>query len=222
MGTVKFEMIVETQIHILCYGDSNTWGWPPAGWGRHPQDQRWPGVLGLTLGDGYHIIEAGRPGRAVKSGFGSPNEEHSELYQCLNSSQQIDLVILMLGINDLFIRPSDSADDVASHLGAIVRGIEAIGDGTDSNAPLILIVSPTYIEQDTESQFAMSDGHMVQKSKQLGGYYEQLANLYSCGYFDAATVIRSSLVDGVHLDADAHVTLGQALAPVCRELLIRK
>ena len=222
MGTVKFEMIVETQIHILCYGDSNTWGWPPAGWGRHPQDQRWPGVLGLTLGDGYHIIEAGQPGRAVKSGFGSPNEEHSELYQCLNSSQQIDLVILMLGINDLFIRPSDSADDVASNLGAIVRGIEAIGDGTDSNAPLILIVSPTYIEQDTESQFAMSDGHMVQKSKQLGGYYEQLANLYSCGYFDAATVIRSSLVDGVHLDADAHVTLGQALAPVCRELLIRK
>ncbi len=212
-------MTGETQIQILCYGDSNTWGWPPSGWGRHPQDQRWPGVLELTLGRGYHIIEAGQPGRAVKSGFGAPDEEHRELYQYLNSSQQIDLVILMLGTNDLFIRPSDSADDVASNLGAIVRGI---GNGADSNAPLILIVSPPYLELDTESQFAMFDGQMVKKSKQLGGHYEQLAHLYSCGYFDAATVIRSSLVDGVHLDADAHVTLGQALAPVCREILKRK
>jgi lysophospholipase L1-like esterase len=212
-------MTVEMQKYILCYGDSNTWGWPPSGWGRHPQDQRWPGVLELTLGDGYHIIEAGQPGRAVKSGFGDPDEEHRELYQCLNSSQQIDLVILMLGINDLFIRPSDSADDVASNLGAIVLRIETFGDGTDSNTPLILIVSPPYLEQDTESQFAMFDGQLVQKSKQLGGHYEQLANLHSCEYFDAATAIRSSLVDGVHLDADAHVALGQALAPVCREIL---
>lgn len=212
-------MTIETQLHILCYGDSNTWGWPPSGWGRHPQEGRWPCVLETSLGDDYHIIEAGQPGRAVNSGFGSPVEEHSELYHYLNSSQQIDLVILMLGTNDLFIRPSDSAEDVASNLGAIVRGIEAIGDGAGSNAPLILIVSPPYLEQDTDSQFAMFDGHLVQKSKQLGGHYEQLANLYSYGYFDAATVIRSSSLDGVHLDADAHVTLGHALAPICRKLL---
>lgn len=219
MGTVKFEMTIETHRHILCYGDSNTWGWPPSGWGRHPQDQRWPGVLETSLGDGYHIIEAGEPGRTTISDLEIFGEEDAVLSRCLNSEARVDLVILMLGTNDIIGRPAQSVADIASDLGVLVGWVQASKEGRESAAPQVLILSPPYFEQDSAAQFAGLDEIMVGKSHQLSELYQGLAEEKGCAFFDAAEVIRSSSIDGVHLDADAHITLGQALAPICRRLL---
>lgn len=219
MGPVKFEMTIETQMHILCYGDSNTWGWPPSGWGRHPQDQRWPGVLETSLGDGYHIIEAGEPGRTTISDLEIFGEEDAVLSRQINSGTRVDLVILMLGTNDIIARSAQTADDITSDLGVLVSLIQAGKEGREPAAPQVLIISPPQLEQDTAAQFAGLNEIMVDKSHQLSELYQGLAEGKGCAYFDAAEVIRSSSIDGVHLDSDAHITLGQALAPICRKLL---
>lgn len=50
---------------ILCYGDSNTWGYDPVTGGRLERDRRWPGVLRTQLGEGYLVIEEGLNGRTT-------------------------------------------------------------------------------------------------------------------------------------------------------------
>ena len=219
VGTVKFEMTIETQLHILCYGDSNTWGWPPSDWRRHPQDQRWPCVLETSLGDGYHIIEAGEPGRTTISDLEIFGEEDAVLSRYLNSGSRVGLVILMLGTNDIIVRPAHSAADITSDLGVLVGWVQMSKEGLELAEAQVLILSPPHLEQDAAAQFAGLDEIMVDKSHQLSELYQGLAEEKGCAFFDAAGVIRSSSIDGVHLDANAHITLGQALAPICRKLL---
>ncbi len=204
---------------ILCYGDSNTWGWPPSGWGRHPLEGRWPGVLENTLGDGYRIIEAGQPGRTTISAIENFGEEGAALQRHLNSGSRVDLVILLLGTNDVIARSGQTAADVTSDLGALVGMIQSNKEGREPSAPQVLILSPPHLEQDAAAQFAVLEESMVDKSHQLSELYQGLAEEKGCAFFDAAEIIRSSSIDGVHLDADAHIRLGQALAPVCRRLL---
>ena len=47
---------------ILCFGDSNTWGYKPTG-GRYDEETRWPMRMQRLLGDGYIVIEEGLNGR---------------------------------------------------------------------------------------------------------------------------------------------------------------
>ena len=48
--------------HILCYGDSNTWGYTPGTGERHAPDVRWTGVLRRLLGEGWEVLEEGMNG----------------------------------------------------------------------------------------------------------------------------------------------------------------
>ena len=59
----------------------------------------------------------------------------------------------------------------------------------------------------------------IEQSRSLGKFYSQVATLYGCHFLDAGTVISSSEVDGVHLDAEAHEALGRAIAAQSREIL---
>lgn len=88
---------------ILCYGDSNTYGYNPVNGLRYPKDVRWTGVLQKLLGEQYAVIEEGCNGRTTvfediaepwKAGLGY-------LKPCLNTHKPIDFVIMMLGSNDL-------------------------------------------------------------------------------------------------------------------------
>ena len=50
-------------MNILCFGDSNTWGYKPDKTGRFDEKTRWTGLLQQKLGPEYHIIEEGLCGR---------------------------------------------------------------------------------------------------------------------------------------------------------------
>jgi lysophospholipase L1-like esterase len=92
---------------ILCYGDSNTWGCIPLTGPQPPRRygpaRRWPGVLRRELGDGYWIVEEGLNGRTTV--WDDPLEPFRSgkelLVPCLMTHEPIDLVIVMLGTNDL-------------------------------------------------------------------------------------------------------------------------
>ena len=90
--------------NILCYGDSNTWGYIPGGKGRYEYAVRWTGAAQRLLGDGYRIIEEGLNGRTTvfDSPFdGSVLNGKSHLMCCLMSHAPLDAVVIMLGTNDL-------------------------------------------------------------------------------------------------------------------------
>ena len=94
------------KIKILCYGDSNTWGYiPGTDHQRFSKDERWPGALQRMLGDKYEIIEEGLNSRTLVSVDKRRDREGRSgaeyLLPCLDTHDPIDLVIIMLGTNEL-------------------------------------------------------------------------------------------------------------------------
>ena len=100
---------------ILCYGDSNTYGLKPDSSQRYPRDVRWTGILQKKLGEDYYVIEEGLSGRTTL--WDDPIEEHKNgktyLLPCLESHSPINLVVLMLGTNDLKTRFSLTPFDLS-------------------------------------------------------------------------------------------------------------
>ena len=93
---------------ILCYGDSNTWGYDPVNACRYDRNIRWPGVLQKELGQAYYVKEEGLCGRTTV--WDDPVEGHKnglkQLTPILHSHCPLDLVVIMLGTNDLKMRYS--------------------------------------------------------------------------------------------------------------------
>lgn len=81
---------------ILCYGDSNTYGYNPVNGLRYPKDVRWTGVLQKLLGEQYAVIEEGCNGRTtVFEDIAEPWKEGlGYLKPCLNTHKPIDLSLI--------------------------------------------------------------------------------------------------------------------------------
>jgi lysophospholipase L1-like esterase len=206
---------------ILCYGDSNTWGYNAETGGRFPPETRWPNVLARELGDGYTVIAEGLNGRTTV--WPDPVEgEHKNgktyLIPCLESHHPIDLVIVLLGTNDLKHRYGLSAWDIASGAETLAQMILGSGFGPNDAAPQVLLLAPprTRVAGTAfEGMFPDSD----EKSRDLGRQYGLVAAELGCDFFDTSTVITSCRIDGIHLEPGEQVKLGKAVAPVVRRIL---
>ncbi|MEE9513109.1 MAG: SGNH/GDSL hydrolase family protein [Anaerolineales bacterium] len=197
---------------LLCFGDSNTWGFNPATWERYPLDIRWPGVLQNELGESYRVIEDGLNGRTAVSGnpFDGFNTGKTELVSTLANHCPLDLVILMLGTNDLLIRSSISPDDVGKGIDVLLHIIRHSGAGPGGGAPATLLLAPPPIGPlvgETETlEGAMAQSHLFAER------YASIAADFGCAFLNAGEIVRSSEIDGSHLDAPEHKKLGLAVA----------
>jgi lysophospholipase L1-like esterase len=208
--------------NILCYGDSNTWGCIPLQGPeparRYPPGTRWPGVLRRELGDGYWVGEAGLNGRTTV--WDDPLEPHRNgrklLLPTLLTHQPLDLVIIMLGTNDLKRRMNASPADVAQGAGVLVDIVAASGCGPEGRAPQTLLVCPAPIAEVDQFDDEFEGG--TEKSRQLARHFAAIAEARSCAFLDAGALIASSDVDGIHLDEPQHAALGVAIAERVRLL----
>jgi lysophospholipase L1-like esterase len=201
---------------VLCFGDSNTYGQIP---GKGPLDrfgpkERWPGVLRQVLGPNWHVIEEGLSGRTTVRDDpieGAHKNGRSYLRPCLQSHTPLDLVIVMLGTNDLKVRFGAPASEVAMAVSVLVHDIREFATRQDGSQSEIMIVSPPPMLQDLKEWGPVFAG-ASEKSHRLALEFERIADSLECHFFDAGSVARSHEDDGVHLAADAHLALGQALA----------
>jgi lysophospholipase L1-like esterase len=204
---------------ILCYGDSNTWGWDPVTEARYARHQRWPGVLRQVLGEGYLVIEEGLNGRTTV--WDDPIEGYRNgkeyLIPCLETHKPIDQVIIMLGTNDLKMRFSVPACDIAAGAGVLVDIIAKSETGRNNGAPLVLLIAPPPLA--TLSEFAEMFEGGTAKSRMLSHHFRLVAAERGCALLDASEVISSSDVDGIHLDLDEHRKLGEAVAKCVQTML---
>jgi len=204
---------------VLCYGDSNTYGRDPVTKGRLQQGVRWTGVLQAALGGGYCVIEEGLNGRTtvwddpVRPGLHKRNGSFY-LLPCLESHAPIDLLIMMLGTNDLKARYALTPYDIAESIGHLIEIAQKSGCGTKGASPDILIMAPPPLGKLTEYAETFSGG--VEKSKKLGSYYKKIAQSYGCRFFDTSSVIGTSRLDGLHIDPEDHDKLGQAAAEIVK------
>jgi len=209
---------------ILCYGDSNTWGAVPqpqrGDGGRFAPDVRWPGVMRAALGAGYAVIEEGLNGRTTcidDPVEGARKNGATFLPVALETHYPLDLVIIKLGTNDLKTRFSMQAIDIGFGAGRLADIALRSPFGLGGNPPMVLLVSPAPLAK--LSWFAEMFEGATEKSQRIAAEIEVNARERGAFFFDAGSVIRSSDGDGIHLDPDAHETLGKALAERVRTLL---
>jgi lysophospholipase L1-like esterase len=204
---------------ILCYGDSNTWGYNPVTQGRYGKHERWPGQLRLALGDDYDIIEEGLGGRTTV--WDDPIEGYRNGYDylvpCLDSHKPLDLVIISLGVNDLKKRFSLSAYDIAEGVGVLVQVVQKSNAGPMNGTPQILILAPPPLGKLTAYAEMFEDAQA--KSQGLAAHYARVAEELGCSSFDMSTVVAPSDLDGVHFEKSEHAKLGQAVANCVKEIL---
>jgi len=209
---------------ILCYGDSNTFGARPVEFDlleksvvlaelRYPDDVRWTGVMQKELGEDYKVIEEGLCART--STLDDPIEGlykngKSYLQPCLETHAPIDLVVLMLGTNDLKYKYNLSAFDIGLSITVLLDIISKSTVSREGKSPKILLVCPPPIGKLGYLKELFTGS--VEKSKELVKYFEKAAKLFGCDFIDAGSIIKTSDLDGVHFDATEHERLGKSLA----------
>ena len=197
------------QKNILCFGDSNTWGYIPGTGERYAPEVRWPGVMAAALGAGYHISEDGLNGRTT--GFDFPwadcRNGQSGLPYALLSQRPLDLLIIALGINDLTV--VDSAFSAKSAAGLIrkARMLQAVPD------------AGTRIFRDDVKILRMFNAEYYADSCRLAERYREMALENGVEYLNAGDYAAASPVDCVHYTPESHRDLGLAIAQKVREML---
>lgn len=198
--------------NILCFGDSNTWGYVPGTGNRYPKQIRWTGLLQNLLGDSFFIIEEGLNGRTTVLDDPTRIAKNGMTYlrPCLDSQAPIDLVVMMLGTNDCKHRFGLSAFDISEGVAMLVSIILQSGSGINGKAPQILLISPPLIAAATSKADLFSGAE--EKSRQLAFHVQQVATNTASHFLDAAKHCSVSPIDGIHLDEAGHLALAQAIA----------
>jgi len=211
---------------ILCYGDSNTWGAKPLQSleliERFGRNERWTGVLQRELGQDYEVIAEGCNGRTTV--WDDPIEGHKNgktyLTPCLDSHSPLDLVIIMLGTNDLKARFSVTPSDIASSAGVLVDIVQRHPvQVTGAPQPQVLLIAPPPLQPELPDFFEDMLTGGFEKSLKFSETFRKTAQQRQCTLLDAATIIESSKVDGVHFDQPDHAKLGTAVSAVVQQIL---
>lgn len=201
---------------VLCFGDSNTHGQVPGGTplDRYRWPERWPGVLQTHLGDKWRVVEEGLSGGTTVHDDpieGALKNGRTNLRPCMMSHAPLDLIIVMLGTNDLKARFGQPASEVAMGIGCLVHDIRELSPGPGGICPEIMVVSPPPMLDDIkEWEFIFKDAQP--KSRQPALRFEVIADSLSVHFFDAGSVCGCDPLDGFHINAQAHAELGAALA----------
>lgn len=200
----------------LCYGDSNTWGCVPMGSlsddARHEEARRWPNVMQKALGADWRAIAEGLPGRTTVHDDpveGGHLSGLAYLRPCLESHRPLDVVLLMLGTNDFKRRFCLEAEEIAQGIERLMVEISHLDVfGGKEKRIFVICPPPIAVVGPLATMFQDAD----RKSRQLAPLLRDIAQRRGAGFLDAGEIIRSSPIDGIHLDADAQIALGQAAA----------
>ena len=210
---------------ILCFGDSNTWGAIPFDTERYPQDVRWPGIMAAELGSEYQIIEEGHNGRTTV--FTDVVEERlagiEYFVPCLDSQSPLDLIIIMLGTNDLKTRFGVDAYSIADGFRRYDNAIKTTRMA--GMRPQVLLAAPILLGPAYKKDPLLHDifgDAGVERSAMFAPAYEAAAKLYGWHFLNAAAYACPSNgegADGLHMRPEGHKNLGLAMAAKVKEIL---
>lgn len=206
---------------VLCFGDSNTWGWKPETKTRYGLNERWTGVMRNILGNEFWVVEEGLSGRTLASEDSVEEARNGKkfLKASLLTHYPIDLVIIMLGTNDIKKKFSLSNLDIARDLESLIKIIVKGEFGPDNRVPKILIICPPPIKEVGELAEVYEGGE--EKSKKLPGYFSKVAEVYGCEFLNAGDYISTSDIDGIHLEVSEHKELGKIAAEKARVIFMK-
>lgn len=212
--TISVNIIFMNKIRILCFGDSYTWGYVPGSdHERFSEDIRFPKVLQKLLGSNFEIIEEGLNSRTLVSDDTRPGKQGRNgseyLVPCLDSHDPLDLVIIMLGTNELKHKFNNSPEQIGelfnNHFVQVILNRKS---QFKDKYPKLLIISLPVINESAEYAQARYIGG-TEKSKQVNKIYSEIAKVNKCNFVDASQLPVGP--DGVHLTEESQISLAEML-----------
>lgn len=209
--------------NILCFGDSNTWGYIPGTAARYEPNVRWTGVMQSELGADYRVLEDSLNARtSVYEDPWSPWRLGKDaLPVALVAQKPLDLLVLMIGTNDLKFVDAYAAAKGAETLIDIAEMVQARKESSlvFPNGLKVLLVSPILLDPCVINDPFGTLRNGAEESTRFAYYYRHVAESKGVYFFDAASVAKPSKIDGVHMEPESHQALGRALAAEVRRIL---
>ena len=202
--------------NILCFGDSNTWGYDPATQTRFSKDIRWTGVLQQLLGSNYNVIEEGLNGRTTNVnekqdhglGYFRPFRSAMDLLSVLiETNSPLDLIIVMLGTNDLKTNFNQSSEMIAKNMRLVC---ESIIDNDYFQSKSIILVSPTHINEESPNLLDSFIG-TTEASQSFSNSYRKISDDLDLYFLDASESVKTNKIDGLHWDTMQHSDFANSL-----------
>jgi len=203
---------------ILCFGDSNTWGYSPVLERRYNETERWTMRLQSQLMNKYRIIEEGLNSRTTvfEDPFEAGKKGLDYLLPCLGSHHP-DLVIIMLGTNDLKSRFNATASDISKGAARLVEVVKNFNHGFMENPPEVLLIAPPLVLELDNGKEGW-DGAQA-KSEQFAYYYGLRAKELGCHFLDASQFIQPCEKEGIHWHVEQHQKLANTLSQLIPTIL---
>ena len=192
---------------ILCFGDSNTFGFNPENGKRFDEQTRWAGKLKIALKNKFEVIEKGANNRC---GF-TENKESTELSGLIAIKKYLelkpDIIILAVGINDLQKIYDNDEKAIYFGLKALIEEIKK------ENNPNIILLVPSTIKENILNSFfnTLFDEKSIEKSKKLPKIYQKIAKEFELDLIDLNNIAETSPTDGLHYDVEGHKKIADKL-----------
>ena len=198
--------------NILCYGDSNTFGYNSKDNSRYDENTRWTALLQKNLGTGYNVINEGMPNRTgfVDNPDGVLFSSQKHFPETLQKTDSVYCLILAIGTNDLMFKYNITFDTIEKGLNNLIKIAK---EKTDN----IIIIPPTIMNENTliNALFGtMFDKTSITKSKEVGKIFKQIADKNNCRYFDINEI--TSDFDGLHYDEKSHKLIADKLTELVK------
>lgn len=202
---------------ILCYGDSNTFGFNPSDGSRYDEKTRWTGVLRLNSGEEYNVIEAGANNRTgfVQNPDGDFYSAQQHLPNFLSKTGNIDIIVLALGTNDLQFQYDLDFDTAKKGLEHLIRLAKTKTDD-------IILIPPVVLNTDILHGYfkVQFDKTSINKSADIVDIYKKAAVINNCRIFDINEFVKPSETDGLHYSAKSHKIIADKLSELIKKSVI--
>ena len=194
---------------ILCFGDSNTFGFNPVNFQRYDKNIRWTGVLAELGGNKFKIVEAGANNRtAFKENPAGDEFTGVKILPKYLEKDVFDVVIIAVGVNDLQMAYNSTMPDFEVGISKLVD----ITKKFQPNSRIILLAPSVLIENVLKSDIfsQMFDKISIEKSHKLVEIYSKIAQEKGCEFIDLNKIAKTS-VDGLHYSIDGHEAIARYL-----------
>ncbi len=184
---------------LLCYGDSNTYGYDPRSFlsGRYPEPIRWTSLLGKN---GWQVCNRGENGRSIpRSG--------REIDMAIQSlcHEDADILTVMLGSNDLLQMPSPSAQKCADRMERFLTALLHADDWEKSRRILLIAPPPMALGAWVQGE------QTIDASRRLAECYGNTARRLAIGFADAGSWGIGLTFDGVHFSEAGHLAFAEGI-----------
>ncbi len=195
--------------NIICYGDSNTFGFDAVNFGRLSEEDRWCGIIAEKLKDKAAVKNFGLNGRTIMTDdLVRPDRNAYKSIEDDIKGEHFDLIVIMLGTNDCKFDFRLSPEEIARHMRSFIGKVKEIVKNTSPSAE-ILLVSPVPMNERCVVSPLEFDMTSCEVSKALEEKFRIVAEEENIRYADAGGWNVELSHDGCHYTSSGHRTFAE-------------